>query len=103
MKPWSEYESKLPFPSRRDPDYEERRREVRADDDRLVKVFYEDARAELAYGSLLTASGCEVVEKMAWSNGHSAGFGDIHYQLRDLSDLVEELAKPGVWKKGEKA
>lgn len=99
MKDYDEYQSKLPWHPRN----KKAQQAYHDDNARLRDEFFADARKELGYGDLLTDEGCQHLESQAWSDGHSGGYGDIFCALCDLCGLVEMLAKPGVWRKGEKA
>ena len=68
---------------------DEKRRQYREEAEKLRQEFFEDARKDLGYASILDGVGVTELERVAWEEGHSNGFGEIFSKLEDLVDFCK--------------
>jgi hypothetical protein len=83
-----DFESKLPYPTYHDkgkPNYDAMRKAYQEDVSRLSNEFYAAAMAEVGLTSHPKAAKAWA---MAWDRGHSAGYGEVLNELREVAELL---------------
>lgn len=65
--------------------------EYKKERDKKKNEFWKDCREYLGYDKILTYNGCHILEKFAWSLGHSNGFEEVFNCLSDLDDLIVRI------------
>jgi len=84
------YETKLPYPERKEKDAEEKREAYRVDEGRLCELFKQDALKELGLSKHPRA---DKIYSYAWAERHANGLHEIFDFLEELAELFKEDGK----------
>lgn len=79
MLDWEKYENKFDYVNQND--------QWKTDEARINQEFHDDA---IEAAGLTGHPKAEKAYSLAWQNGHSSGFSEVFYHLKDIADMLKD-------------